>query len=120
MQNIFGIVIGIGIATIDLVATGLWMGVILRALIVGVIIILSCGNAHILRPLIVHMPMPGVKCPTCASRGIEQWVLPGKHCPNCATACRNVVDIIITSIYLLLNGYISIATICVICSTILS
>ena len=31
--------------------------------------------------------MPGVKCPTCAARGIEQWVLPGKHCPRCSTAC---------------------------------
>ena len=34
-----------------------------------------------------YMPMPGVKCPTCAERGIEQWVLPGKHCPRCSTAC---------------------------------
>ena len=33
------------------------------------------------------LPMPGVKCPTCAARGIEQWVLPGKHCPRCSTAC---------------------------------
>lgn len=39
--------------------------------------------------LITHMAMPGVRCPTCFERGIEQWVLPGKHCPRCATACRN-------------------------------
>ncbi|KAL9580342.1 MAG: hypothetical protein Q9212_004553 [Teloschistes hypoglaucus] len=28
-----------------------------------------------------HLPMPGVRCPTCKARGIEQWVLPGKRCP---------------------------------------
>ena len=33
------------------------------------------------------LPMPGVKCPTCAARGIEQWVIPGKYCPRCSTAC---------------------------------
>ena len=32
--------------------------------------------------------MPGVRCPTCESRGRETWVLPGKHCPVCGTACR--------------------------------
>jgi len=32
-------------------------------------------------------PMAGVKCPTCASRGIETWVIPGKHCHICGTAC---------------------------------
>lgn len=38
-----------------------------------------------------HMPvpskMPGVKCPRCAEKGIEQWVLPGKHCPRCNQPC---------------------------------
>lgn len=33
------------------------------------------------------LPMPGVKCPRCAERGIEQWVLPGKHCPRCNQPC---------------------------------
>lgn len=33
------------------------------------------------------MPMPGVKCPKCASKGVESWVLPGKSCPKCGTAC---------------------------------
>jgi hypothetical protein len=51
--------------------------------------------------------MPGVKCPTCLEWGIEQWVLPGKHCPNCSTACRNLPDLIISSIYLYFYGYIS-------------
>lgn len=32
-------------------------------------------------------PMPGVKCPRCAEKGIEQWVLPGKHCPRCSQPC---------------------------------
>lgn len=32
--------------------------------------------------------MPGVRCPRCAERGIEQWVLPGKHCPRCNQPCR--------------------------------
>ena len=31
--------------------------------------------------------MPGVRCPRCAERGIEQWVLPGKHCPRCNQPC---------------------------------
>ena len=31
--------------------------------------------------------MPGVRCPRCAERGIEQWVLPGKHCPRCDQPC---------------------------------
>lgn len=31
--------------------------------------------------------MPGVKCPNCEKRGVEQWVLPGKYCPKCSTPC---------------------------------
>ena len=31
--------------------------------------------------------MPGVKCPTCAARGIESWVLSGKNCPKCGHPC---------------------------------
>jgi hypothetical protein len=87
--------------------------------IVGVITILACGGANILKPIIHLMPMPGVKCPTCASRGIEQWVLPGKHCPNCSTACRNICDEILTLIYLSIYGYISMITLITIISAIL-
>ena len=32
-------------------------------------------------------PMPGVRCPKCAGRGLETWVLPGKHCPKCGHPC---------------------------------
>ena len=33
------------------------------------------------------LPMPGVRCPKCLTKGVEQWVLPGKHCPRCNTPC---------------------------------
>ena len=28
-----------------------------------------------------------IKCPRCAARGIEVYVLPGKHCPRCNQPC---------------------------------
>ncbi|AEO65144.1 uncharacterized protein THITE_33145 [Thermothielavioides terrestris NRRL 8126] len=31
--------------------------------------------------------MPGVRCPTCASNGVEVWVLEGRRCAKCGTAC---------------------------------
>lgn len=31
--------------------------------------------------------MPGIRCPRCAARGIETWVLSGKHCPKCNHPC---------------------------------
>jgi len=34
------------------------------------------------------MPMPGVKCPKCAAKGTETWVLQGKACPKCGQICR--------------------------------
>ena len=33
-------------------------------------------------------PIPGVRCPRCASRGLKTWVLPGKYCPRCGYPCR--------------------------------
>ena len=33
------------------------------------------------------MPMAGVRCPTCAIKGQEVWVIPGKACGYCGTAC---------------------------------
>ena len=33
------------------------------------------------------LPMPGVRCPTCAANGQEVWVLPGKACAYCGTTC---------------------------------
>ena len=33
-------------------------------------------------------PMPGVRCPKCAARGVESWVLSGKYCPKCGHPCR--------------------------------
>ncbi|KAI7774281.1 hypothetical protein LA080_009004 [Diaporthe eres] len=29
------------------------------------------------------MPLPGVRCPTCAANGKEVWVIPGRACGNC-------------------------------------
>lgn len=97
-----------------------YLSLYLSIIMVGVILILACGGANLLIPIIHLMPMPGVRCPTCASRGIEQWVLPGKHCPNCSTACRNRVDEIVTIIYFFLNGYISITTVTTIIGVIFS
>ncbi|EJT70433.1 hypothetical protein GGTG_11457 [Gaeumannomyces tritici R3-111a-1] len=35
-----------------------------------------------------HMPgLPGVRCPTCASKGNEVWVIPGRACGYCGTPC---------------------------------
>ena len=49
---------------------------------------LACQALGGQEDIIIHeLPMPGVKCPTCAARGLEQWVIPGKHCPRCSTAC---------------------------------
>ncbi|KAL2018416.1 hypothetical protein VTK56DRAFT_835 [Thermocarpiscus australiensis] len=28
-------------------------------------------------------PLPGVRCPACAERGEEVWVVPGLLCPKC-------------------------------------
>jgi len=36
---------------------------------------------------IKDMPIPGVRCPTCAAKGQEVWVIPGKACGYCGTAC---------------------------------
>ncbi|RKU45439.1 hypothetical protein DL546_007035 [Coniochaeta pulveracea] len=33
------------------------------------------------------MPLPGVRCPTCAANGQEVWVIPGRACSNCGTPC---------------------------------
>ncbi|SMQ45927.1 unnamed protein product [Zymoseptoria tritici ST99CH_1A5] len=30
-------------------------------------------------------PVPGRRCPNCASRGATVWVIPGKRCPHCGT-----------------------------------
>ncbi|EPS26694.1 hypothetical protein PDE_01632 [Penicillium oxalicum 114-2] len=31
--------------------------------------------------------MPGVRCPNCAAKGQEVWVIPGKSCHVCHTPC---------------------------------
>ncbi|KAJ5116377.1 hypothetical protein N7456_000725 [Penicillium angulare] len=31
--------------------------------------------------------MPGVRCPNCAAKGQEVWVIPGKSCHICHTPC---------------------------------
>ncbi|KAJ9133495.1 hypothetical protein NKR19_g9016 [Coniochaeta hoffmannii] len=33
------------------------------------------------------LPLPGVRCPTCAANGQEVWVIPGRACGNCGTPC---------------------------------
>lgn len=35
------------------------------------------------------MPMPGIKCPRCAAKNVETWVLSGKCCPKCGLECSN-------------------------------
>ena len=50
-------------------------------------IILACYLDLVTQGYTFEMPMPGVRCPRCAARGIEQWVLPGKHCPRCNQPC---------------------------------
>ena len=37
--------------------------------------------------LLVLGLMPGVRCPACAARGVESWVLPGKNCKICNHPC---------------------------------
>ena len=32
-------------------------------------------------------PMSGVRCPACAEKGVETWVIPGKNCHVCGTSC---------------------------------
>lgn len=85
-------IIGTGIASTGIIGAGIGTGLVFAALalILGVVglIIFACFGYNDLLASIYLMPMPGVKCPTCAERGIEQWVLPGKHCPRCSTACR--------------------------------
>ncbi|KAK0387816.1 hypothetical protein NLU13_4061 [Sarocladium strictum] len=34
-----------------------------------------------------NMFVPGTKCPTCAARGKEVWVIPGRLCGQCGTPC---------------------------------
>ena len=46
------------------------------------VFILSVGMV-----LLVLGHMPGVRCPACAARGVESWVLPGKHCNKCHHPC---------------------------------
>ena len=50
-------------------------------------VILACFVDFVAQSLIFEMPMPGVRCPRCAEREKEQWVLPGKHCPRCNQPC---------------------------------
>ncbi|KAL1866433.1 hypothetical protein VTK73DRAFT_4712 [Phialemonium thermophilum] len=33
------------------------------------------------------LPLPGIRCPTCAANGQEVWVIPGRACGNCGTPC---------------------------------
>ncbi|KAK0666305.1 hypothetical protein QBC41DRAFT_230773 [Cercophora samala] len=30
---------------------------------------------------------PGVRCPTCAAKGVETWVIEGRACGTCGTPC---------------------------------
>ncbi|KAK4139082.1 uncharacterized protein C8A04DRAFT_33458 [Dichotomopilus funicola] len=34
---------------------------------------------------ILSLPVPGVRCPTCAANGEEVWVVPGLLCAKCRT-----------------------------------
>ncbi|PSR83833.1 hypothetical protein BD289DRAFT_483101 [Coniella lustricola] len=38
-------------------------------------------------PNIRSRPLPGVRCPTCAQKGKEVWVIPGRACSTCGTPC---------------------------------
>ena len=51
------------------------------------IFIFACFALGLVIVTIFKMPMPGVRCPSCEKRGVEQWVLPGKNCPICAHPC---------------------------------
>ncbi|KFG78383.1 hypothetical protein MANI_012262 [Metarhizium anisopliae] len=31
--------------------------------------------------------IPGTRCPTCALKGKEVWVIPGRNCGYCGTPC---------------------------------
>ncbi|KAK0729743.1 hypothetical protein B0H67DRAFT_473902 [Lasiosphaeris hirsuta] len=35
----------------------------------------------------ICLQLPGVRCPTCAAKGNEVWVIPGRACGDCGTAC---------------------------------
>lgn len=67
--------------------------------------------------------MPGVKCPTCAAKGQEVWVIPGKSCHVCHTPCgpswesrsrrccaSHAVKLILTSLVPCAAAYVYICT----------
>ena len=89
------IIIGTGLATTGLMGAGIVFGAALVYLpyIISVAIIITLLMMVFITISAMEMPgvdmpgMPGVRCPVCASRGIETWVLPGKHCPKCGCAC---------------------------------
>ncbi|KAK0744452.1 hypothetical protein B0T21DRAFT_281647 [Apiosordaria backusii] len=35
------------------------------------------------------LPLPGVRCQTCAENGNEVWVIPGRQCGYCRTPAPN-------------------------------
>ena len=82
-------IIGTGLATTGLIGAGIGIGVVFGALL----LISSLGywlfkpNTLATKSLMINRPMPGVRCPACANRGVETWVLPGKHCPTCGHPC---------------------------------
>ncbi|KAH9213801.1 hypothetical protein DL95DRAFT_524270 [Leptodontidium sp. 2 PMI_412] len=50
---------------------------------------LACRNTTLqtLNPSVRVVPMPGVRCGTCAGNGQDVWVIPGKACPVCGSPC---------------------------------
>ncbi|KAK3935075.1 hypothetical protein QBC46DRAFT_346993 [Diplogelasinospora grovesii] len=36
-----------------------------------------------------NIPLPGIRCQTCAAKGEEVWVIPGRACGSCGTPAPN-------------------------------
>ena len=81
-------IIAIGLATTGLIGALVGAALIYLPYIIGVTITITLLMLVFITLNAMEMPgMPGVRCPVCASRGIETWVLPGKHCRKCGCAC---------------------------------
>ena len=90
MSQIAAKIIGTGLATTGLIGAGLGIGSTYLSYIIGISIIIAILMIISLIKIKTETDrpgMPGVRCPVCASRGVETWVLPGKNCPKCGCEC---------------------------------
>ncbi|KAK0633633.1 hypothetical protein B0T14DRAFT_417426 [Immersiella caudata] len=47
----------------------------------------SCSGNKSCESQANHQQLPGVRCPKCAEKGEEVWVIQGRACGHCGTAC---------------------------------